>query len=106
MQDSTSSWKVIWFLESLQEMIRGFIFNVQFDSQGLPGAFLYMTPQMHADLVWFGDIIFLDAQQDQLNSPGFPYIYPVVHNDKWKIAQGAESIVIEESHDIYAWVLT
>jgi hypothetical protein len=38
MQDSTS-WKAIWFLESLHQMIRGFVFNICFDSQGLPDAF-------------------------------------------------------------------
>jgi hypothetical protein len=61
---------------------------------------------MCSDLVRFGDVIFLDVQQHQFNSSGFPYISPVLHDDEGKIAQGAESIVIEESHDIYAWVLT
>jgi hypothetical protein len=37
---------------------------------------------------------------------GFPSISPVLHDDKGKIAQGAESIVIEELHAIYVWVLT
>ena len=50
--------------------------------------------------------MFLDAQQRQFNSSGFPYISPVLHDDEGKIAQGAESIVIEESHEVYAWVLT
>jgi hypothetical protein len=56
---------------------------------------------MHSDLVQFGDVIFLDAQQCQFNSSGFPYICPVLHDDEGKIAQGAESIVIEESHEIW-----
>jgi hypothetical protein len=66
---------------------------------------MYMTPRIRADLVRFGDVIFLDAQQQQFNSSGFPYISPVLHDDEGKIAQGAEAIVIEESHEIYAWVL-
>jgi hypothetical protein len=39
LQDS-SSWKAIWFLESLQKMIQGFVFSVHFDFQDLPNAFL------------------------------------------------------------------
>jgi hypothetical protein len=105
MQDSTSR-KAIHLLESLQKTIRGFVFSVWFDSQCLPDAFMYMTPRMQKDLIQFGDVIFLDAQQRQFNSSGFPYISPLFHDDEGKIAQGAHSIVIEESHEIYAWVLT
>jgi hypothetical protein len=61
---------------------------------------------MHADLVQYGDVIFLDAQQHQFNRSGFSYISPVLDDKEGKIAQGAESIVIEELHKIYAWVLT
>jgi hypothetical protein len=56
--------------------------------------------------VLFDDVIILDAKQRQFHSLGFPYISSVLHNDEGKIAQGAKSIVIEESHEIYAWVLT
>jgi hypothetical protein len=94
------------FLETLQKMISGFVFSVRFDYQGLPDAFMYMTPRMRMDLVQFGDVIFLNAQHQQFKSLGSPYISPVLHVDKGKIAQGAESIVIEESHEIYAWVLS
>ena len=31
---------------------------------------------------------------------------PVLNDDKGKRAQGAEAIVVEESHEIYAWVLS
>ncbi len=56
MQDSTS-WKAIRFLESLNQTIRGFVFSVRFDSQGLPDAFMYMTPRMRSDLVRFGNYV-------------------------------------------------
>jgi hypothetical protein len=105
VQDSTT-WKAIPFLETLQKTICGFVFSVCFDSQGLPDAFMYMTPRMRMDLVRFGHVIFLDAQQRQFSSSGFPYICPVLHDDKGKIAQGSKSIVIEESHQIYAWALS
>jgi hypothetical protein len=105
MQDSTS-WKANRFLETLQKTIRGFVFSVRFDSQGLPDAFLYMTPWMQKDLNCFGDIIFLDAQCRQFNSSGFPYISPILHDLEGKIAQEVESIVIEESHETYTWALT
>jgi hypothetical protein len=85
IQDSTS-WKAIQFLESLQQTIPGFVFIVWFDSQGLPDAFMYMTPRMHSDLVCFGDVLFLDAHQRQFNILGFPYISPVLHDHKGKIA--------------------
>jgi hypothetical protein len=49
---------------------------------------------MRSDLVQFGDVIFLDAQQRQFNSSGFQYISPILHDDDGKIVQGAESIVI------------
>jgi hypothetical protein len=42
---------------------------------------------MPADLVRFGNVLFLDAQQRQFNSSGFPYISPVLHDDEGKIAQ-------------------
>jgi hypothetical protein len=60
-----------------------------------------MTPRMHADLIQFGDVIFIDAQQHQFKSSVYPYISPVLHDDKGKIAQGVKSM-----HTIYAWVLT
>jgi hypothetical protein len=63
MQDCTS-WKAIRFLESLQQQIQGFVFSVWFDSQGLPDA-LYMTPQMHADLVQFGYVVGCGAHESQ-----------------------------------------
>jgi hypothetical protein len=91
MQDSTS-WKAIQFLETLKKKIRGFAFSVFFDSQGLPDAFMYMTLQMRMNLVQYGNVIFLDVQQRQFNSSGFPYISPVLHDAEGKIAQGAESI--------------
>jgi hypothetical protein len=49
-------------------MIRAFVFSIRFDSQGLPDAFMCMTPWMRADLVQFGDAVFLHAQQHQFNS--------------------------------------
>jgi hypothetical protein len=97
MQDSTS-WKAIRFLNPCNK-ISELLFLVML-------TYMYMTPWMRADLILFGDVIFLDAQQRQFNSYGFPYISPVLHDDKGKIAQGAKSIVVEELHEIYAWVLT
>jgi hypothetical protein len=59
-------------LRKIMQDSTGFVFSVHFDSQGLPDAFMYMTPRKRADIVQFGDVIFLDAQQCQFNSSGFP----------------------------------
>jgi hypothetical protein len=64
MQDYTS-WTATQFLESLQQIV----FSVWFDSQGLPDAYLCMTPRMRSGLIRFGDVMFLDAQQHQFRFP-------------------------------------
>ncbi len=45
------------------------------------------------------------AQKRQYNSSGWPYIAPVVKDNEMKVAVAAESIVTEETHEFYIWIL-
>ena len=64
-----------------------------------------MTPMMRSNLLRFGDILFLDAQKRGHNSYNWPYIGPVIKDHNLKIGLVAESIVISEDLDTYAWIL-
>ena len=40
-----------------------------------------------------------------MNSSGWPYIAPVVKDNEMKVAVAAESIVTEETHWFYIWII-
>jgi hypothetical protein len=66
---------------------------------------MYMTAQMRLHARRYGKVICLDAQKRQYNSSGWPYIAPVVKDNEMKVAVAAESIVTEETHEFYVWIL-
>ena len=107
MQDSSSTWSSIRFLEKMRSEMAGFDFRVKFsdDDSGLPEAILWMTRRMRHDLARFSDVLFLDAQQRQFNKSGWPFISPCMTNDEGKLSQGSECICVEESTSIYQWIL-
>jgi hypothetical protein len=47
----------------------------------------------------------LDTQKQQYNSSGWPYIAPCVKDNEMKGSVAAESIVKEENHKYYVWIL-
>ena len=83
----------------------GFDFRIRLDAKHRPNGLVYMTPMMRSNLLRFGDILFLDAQKRGHNSYNWPYIGPVIKDHNLKIGLVAESIVIAEDLDTYAWIL-
>ncbi len=75
------------------------------DEEGRPIGLMYMTAQMRYHARRYGTVICLDAQKRQYNSSGWPYIAPVVKDNEMKVAVAAESIVTEETHEFYIWIL-
>ena len=105
IQEKSDIWSGLRFLQQQQRELNGFVFSVKNDDKGKPCGIMYMTPRMRQNLIRFGDVMYLDAQQRQFNNTGFPYISPCMTNEEGKIAQGAEALVIEESIDMYTWIL-
>ena len=106
LQGDKSIWSAIRYLEIQQEEIKGFVFSVKRNKEGYPSAIMYMTPRMRQNCIRFGDVLFLDAQQRQFNSSGFPYISPCMVDEEGNVCQGCEAIVVEETLDMYAWILS
>ena len=75
------------------------------DNKGRPTGIMYMTAQMRYHARRYGTVLYLDVQKLQYNSSGWPYIAPVVNNNEMKVAVAAESIVTEETHVFYIWIL-
>ena len=105
MQESSDTWETIRYLSHLRETIPGFVYSVKYDIKGRPMAIMYMTPRMRNDLIRFSDLLFLDGQQRQFNSSGYPYISPIVLDEENMVAQCAEAICIVESDAMYSWIL-
>jgi hypothetical protein len=49
--------------------------------------------------------MFLDAQQRQFNTSGFPYILPCMVDSEDTLRQGCECLCLTESNDFYDWIL-
>ena len=64
-----------------------------------------MTAQMRYHARRYGSVLCLDAQKRQFNSSGWPYLAPVVKDNEMKVAVAAESIVTEETHEFYIWII-
>ena len=105
MQEKSNTWTAIRYLEEQQKQIPGFVYSITKDDDGKPCGIMYMTPRMRQNLIRFGDLLFLDAQQRQFNNNGFPYISPCMINEENKVAQGAEALVIQESINMYTWII-
>ena len=65
----------------------------------------HVHDSLRNDLIRFGDLLFLDAQMRQYNISGFPYISPIVLDEENKVAQCAKAICVEESLEMYGWIL-
>ena len=99
------TWDAHAFLENLRETEPGFDFCLHRDENNNPNGICWMLPQMRSDLLRYGNILFLDSQKKQYNLYGWPYIGPVVKDNNMKVRVVCESIVVEESHETYAWIL-
>lgn len=106
MQEGGSTWDCIRFLDTLKEANPGFDYILKKTTEGRPCALAWMTTEMKKDLVRFGNILFLDSQKRQYNVANWPYIAPVVKDENMKVRVACESICCEESHNLYAWVLS
>ena len=83
----------------------GFDYRISKDDKGRSTGIMYMTAQMRYHARIYGHVMCLDAQKRQMNSSGWPYIAPIVKDNEMKVALAAESIVIEENHGFYIWII-
>ena len=101
MQEDSSTWDALRFLDLTKEDNPGFDYRLKHDAFGRPKAVCWMLPaEMRSDLLRFGNCLFLDSQKRQYNTVGWPYIGPVVKDSEMQVRCVAESICLEESHRI------
>jgi len=105
MAEDSTTWEALAFVRRCKRNMIGFDFRIRLDAKHRPNGLVYMTPMMRSNLLRFGDILFLDAQKRGHNSYNWPYIGPVIKDHNLKIGLVAESIVIAEDLDTYAWIL-
>eukprot|EP00978_Attheya_sp_CCMP212_P035711 scaffold157131_cov71-Attheya_sp.AAC.1 len=105
MQEDSCTWDTIRYLEEMKSTSTSFDYRIKNDHAGRPEAVCWMTSEMRQDLIRFGNILFLDSQKRQFNTPGWPYIGPCIKDANMKVRNVAESICLEESHRMYKWVL-
>ena len=105
MQEGPGTWHAIALMDELKVQSPGFDYRVAKDDEGRPIGIMYMTSQMRYHARRYGHILCLDAQKRQMNSSGWPYIAPVVKDNEMKVAVAAESIVTEETHWFYIWII-
>jgi hypothetical protein len=105
MAEDSGTWEAITFMDDLKVAAPGFDYRIMKDEEGRPIGLMYMTAQMRYHARRYGTVICLDAQKRQYNSSGWPYIAPVVKDNEMKVAVAAESIVTEETHGFYIWIL-
>eukprot|EP00978_Attheya_sp_CCMP212_P038429 scaffold190503_cov58-Attheya_sp.AAC.2 len=78
MQEDSCTWDTIRYLEEMKSTSSSFDYHIKYDHAGRPEAVYWMTSEMRQDLIRFGNILFLDSQKCQFNTPGWPYIGPCV----------------------------
>jgi hypothetical protein len=105
MSEDSGMWEGLRLMDDLKKNAPGFDYRIKKDSNGLPVGIMYMTAQMRYHARRYGSVLCLDAQKRQFNSSGWPYIAPVVKDNEMKVALAAESIVTEETHEFYIWIL-
>jgi hypothetical protein len=104
MQEDSSTWDALRFLDKMKATNPGFDFRVKYDAHGRPEGVCWMLPEMRSDLLRFGNLLFLDSQKRQFNTVGWPYIGPVIKDSELQVRCVAESICVEESHRMYVWI--
>ena len=105
MQSGTSSWKALAFLRMMKSEEEGFDYRIHFNEEHVPDGIVWVTKEMKANLLRFGDVMFLDAQKRQYNKLCWPYIGPVIKTNENQTRCVAESIVITEDINMYKWIL-
>jgi hypothetical protein len=106
MQEDSSTWDALCSLDQMKASNPGFDYRVKYDHYGRPEAVCWMLPEIHGDLIRFGNCLFLDSQKRQYNVVGWPYISPVVKDSKMQVGCVAEYICLEESHCMYVWIVS
>jgi hypothetical protein len=105
MQEDSGTWEALGLMDQLKISSPGFDYRIKKDLGGKPTGIMYMTAQMRTHARRYGNVLCLDAQKRQYNSSGWPYIAPCVKDNEMKVAVAAESIVTEENHEYYVWIL-
>jgi hypothetical protein len=72
MQEDSSTWDALRFLDESKDEHPGFDYRLKYDAFGRPEAACWMLPEMRSDLLRFGDCLFLDSQKRQYNTVGWP----------------------------------
>jgi hypothetical protein len=71
MQEDSSTWDALRFLDQKKASHPGFAYRVKYNHYGRPEAICWMLPKMYSDLIRFGNRLFLDSQKRQYNVVGF-----------------------------------
>ena len=97
---------LVQFLNEMKELYSGFDFRISNDPMsGEITGVAYMTSAMRGALEKFGDYLSLDAMRHEFNKLHWPYIAPVAKREDGTICVTCESIVLQESHDAYIFVI-
>ena len=105
MQNGTTTWHALGFLRKMQSIQPGLSYRLRYDENQLPDAIMWMTPDMKNNLIRYGDVMFLDAQKNEYNHFGWPYIGITLMNGSNRICVCTEAIVTSEDLNVYAWIL-
>jgi hypothetical protein len=106
MQEDSSTWDALRFLDQMKASNPGLDYRVKCDHYARPEAVCWMLPEMHSDLIRFGNCLFLESQKRQYNVVGWPYIGAVVKDLEMQVRCVAECICLEESHRMYVWIVS
>jgi hypothetical protein len=85
MQEDSSTWDALRFLDELKEENTGFDCQLKYDAFGQPEVLCWMSPEMRSDFLRFGDCLHLDSQKRQCNTVSRPYIGPVLKDSKMQV---------------------
>ena len=106
MQEGPDIWDALALLNRYKQMNPGLDYRVRYHAiSSKPEAVCWMLPEMRQDAIRYGDLLFLDAQKRDMNTPGWPYIGPCVKDNENKVRVIAECLCISESLENYVWVL-
>ena len=106
LADLSQMWDAEKFLKGLKQqdpMLEYRIKNNPISNH--PEGVCWMLGSMRRDLSRYGDIICLDAQKRQFNTLNWVYIAPCLKDNEMQVRVGAESLLVEESNEMYIWVL-
>ena len=94
------------FLEELKRRETFFEYRIWYDDiSGTPQGVTWVIKKMRERFVCFGATLSLDAMKGRLKSLGWKYIAPAILDHELRVGVCAKSILIEESHESYAFVM-